>query len=217
MMRRSLSILLLCLLAAPLPAAEVVVLGLFKDFAVLEVDGKRYRLRRGESTPEGIRLVSADSEQAVLEMDGRRETHRLGSRIRVGAAAGPAAGKAPAEVRIWPSRGMYVTAGSVNGHPVTFLVDTGASWVAMGEALAKRLGIDYRYRGEPGVAQTANGPVRVYQVTLDRVKVGGLELRNVQGAVLEGGMGGEVLLGQSFLNRTTMVREGQALILRKRF
>ncbi len=217
MMRRGLSILLLCLLAAPLPAAEVVVLGLFKDFAVLEVDGKRYRLRRGESTPEGIRLVSADSERAVLELDGRRETHRLGSRIRVGGAARPPEARAPAEVRIWPSRGMYLTAGSINGHPVRFLVDTGASWVSMGEALAKRLGIDYRYRGEPGVAQTANGAVRLYRVTLDRVKVGGLELRNVTGAVLEGDVGDEVLLGQSFLNRTTMVRKGQALILRKRF
>jgi aspartyl protease family protein len=193
-------------------APDIVVLGLFKDRAVLSIDGQRRVLARGETSPEGVKLLSADSESAVLAIEGQTRRYTLGSHI--GASYTP-----PEEsvVRIWPSGGLYRTSGFINGRTVDFLVDTGASSVAMGAAVARRLGIDYRYRGEPHVVETANGRVRAYRVRLDTVRVGDIQLRNVEASVLEGnGAGNEVLLGMTYLGRVEMQREGEAMVLRQK-
>ncbi len=215
-------ILGLFMLLASLPpsqAADILVLGLFKDMAILRIDGKQVKLRAGETTDDGIRLISANSNEAVIEIKGKRETFPLGSHVSISNT--PSQEEATTgdvdEVRIWPSSGMYLTAGSINGQPVHFLVDTGATWVSMGANQARRLGIDFRYRGEPGYANTANGTVKIYVVNLDKVKVGDIELLNVRGAVLEGNRSSEVLLGQSFLNRTRMERDGEMMLLRKKW
>lgn len=113
--------------------------------------------------------------------------------------------------------GMYSVAGSVNNQPVNFLVDTGATWVAMNSATARRLGIDFRYKGTQGWVNTANGPAKTYKVMLDRVRVGEIELSNVEGAVLDGSSPHEILLGMSFLNRVEMQRQGELLLLRKKW
>lgn len=210
--------LLASLAALPAAAAAavdtVVVLGLFKDKAVLEIDGRRRLLSAGQTSPEGVTLVSADAHAAVLEIDGRRATYELGTRINAEYAA-------PAEqpsVHIWPTeRGMYTVTGSINGFPVRFVVDTGATYLAMNRGEAKRLGIDYLVEGEPGVAQTASGRIDTYRVVLDRVRVGDILLRNVPAAVLDGEHPAEVLLGMSFLNRVDMRREGDAIVLQLKY
>src|SRR5690606_10002898 len=107
----------------------------------------------------------------------------------------------------------YWVAGSIGGHPVQFLVDTGATSVAMNEGQARRLGIDYRVQGSPMVAGTAGGNVRAWRVKLDRVKVGGIEVLGVEGAVLEGDSPTEVLLGMSFLSRVRWREENGVLQL----
>ena len=218
-MRRILITILLVLILAPASqGAEIVVFALFRDVAVITVDGQRYQLRTGEATPEGIILLSADSEAAILSINGQRERYLLGStnRIPLGPSQ-PATPPVAAEVRIYPVNGMYMTAGSINGYPVRFLVDTGATYVAMNENTAKKLGIDYLRLGELGVAATANGQVQIWEVALDRVKVGGIELLNVRGAVIEGGSPEEVLLGMSFLGRTRMLRDDGVLLLEKKW
>jgi aspartyl protease family protein len=98
---------------------------------------------------------------------------------------------------------------------VRFLVDTGATSIALPGREAERLGIDYR-KGARGMTQTANGPVAVYRVTLDRVSLGGIELRMVEGVVIEQGLD-IALLGMTFLNRVEMKREGQSMTLIRRF
>ena len=108
---------------------------------------------------------------------------------------------------------MYRVVGSINGFPVRFLVDTGASSIAMNSAQARRLGIDYRVEGKPGMASTASGVVRSYGVVLDRVKVGDIELRNVRAEIIDGSHPQQVLLGMTFLSRVDMAREGQMLEL----
>ena len=65
--------------------------------------------------------------------------------------------------------------------------------------------------------QTANGATAGYLVKLDKVKVGGIELTNVEGVVLEEGLGAVGLLGMSFLNRVEMQRDGQTMTLIRRF
>jgi aspartyl protease family protein len=206
---------LLLAFALPATAMDILVLGLFKDMAILRIDGTQHKLRAGQASPEGVKLISASSDEAVLEIDGKRASYALGSHTSVG--GGYAVQPDKAQAQIWPRNGMYLTPGSVNGQPVNFLVDTGATWVAMNSGHAKRLGIDFRVRGQKSQAATASGVAAVWLVPLDRVKVGAIELRNVEGAVLEGDSPREILLGMSFLRRVEMLRQGEMMLLKKRF
>lgn len=210
-MRRLL--LLICLLVATaVTAGDIVVLGLFKDKAVLTIDGNRRVLKRGERSPEGVRLVSADSEAAVLEIAGQTRRHLLGSHIGASYAA-----PAVREVRLWAdSAGMFHTNGSINGYTVQFLVDTGATSVAMSAVEARRLGIDYRMSGRETTATTASGVARAWGIRLDAVRVGDILLRNVEATVLDGGFPRDVLLGMTFLGQLEMAREGSVLQLRQK-
>ena len=211
---RCLALCLLALLSAPASATDVTVLGLFPNMAVLEVDGRRHTLRVGQATPGGIRLIEADSEAAILEIEGERSTLGLGHQAvntRFETAE-------QASAEIWPSRGMYLAGGSINGQPVRFLIDTGASWVAMGPAHAQRLGIDFRSVGTEAWANTAAGKVRVYELMLDRVGIGAIELRNIKAAVIDSPTSGEaILLGMSFLERVEMQHQGAMLELRQKY
>ena len=112
---------------------------------------------------------------------------------------------------------MYATAGFINGQPVNFLVDTGATWIAMNSHQARSLGINFRFLGKRGHVSTANGVVPIYRVTLAKVRVGEIELTNVAAGVLEGNSPEEVLLGNSFLNRVEMQRQGQVMLLKQKF
>jgi len=112
---------------------------------------------------------------------------------------------------------MYATVGSINGLPVSLIVDTGATQVAMNAAAARRLGIDYRVVGTPAAITTASRVERAWSVTLETVKVGNILLRNVQGVVLEGGQPEQVLLGMSYLGRLEISNDGQVMTLHKRY
>ncbi len=203
------------LLLSPVRAAEpqIRVLGLFSSKAVLEIDGQRRVLAEGQISPEGVRLISADSDAAVLEVNGKRQ--RMGLGRHIGSSFRAAEKKS---LTLWPDRGgMYSTVGSVNGYTVNFLLDTGASSIAMNAATAKRMGINYRLDGKIGAANTASGVVKTYRVLLDRVTVGAIKQHNVPAVVIEGSHPLQVLLGMSFLKRLEMVREGEALHLKQKW
>jgi aspartyl protease family protein len=107
--------------------------------------------------------------------------------------------------------GHYIAAGEINGRHVTFLVDTGASWVALSSQLGRELGLK---RGAEVTLQTANGPATAYQSRLDRVRLGPIEMRDV-GALITDGMDAEtVLLGMNFLQRLELTQRGDQLTLR---
>lgn len=216
--RRRLGVAVLAALLPTLAAAagpDLQVMGLFRDRAVVQIGGKQRTLRPGETSPEGVKLISASAQEAVLEVAGRQAVYRLGSRISAefSAPERPAAG-----ARVWPAEdGTYSTRGTINGFPVRLLLDTGATKVAMNALEAKRLGIDYRVVGKPSLAATASGVVQSYDVVLDRVRVGDIELRDVQASVIDGAHPREVLLGMSFLSRVEMSRDGRVMELRHRF
>ncbi len=194
-----------------LAADKIVVQGLFRDYAVVSIDGMRRLLKIGERSPEGVKLIRADSREALLEVDGERKTFRLGEQV-----ASSFAPQASTEVRIWPDvQGMYMTVGSINGAPVRFMVDTGATLVAMNELEARRLAIHYRMDGVRGRASTAAGIVSTYHVQLKSVQVGDIRLQNVEAVVIEGGFPQEVLLGMSFLSRLKIENHGTAMLLRQ--
>lgn len=206
----SLFVTLLCMQTA-LAAPKIVVQGLFRDRAVVTIDGKQRLLRVGERSPEGVKLIRADSDEALLEVDGQSRSYRLGAHV-AGSYEPPAA----TEVHIWPDgQGMYSAVGSINGMPVRFLVDTGATLIAMNETQARRLGLDFRLDGKRGFASTASGVVPTYKVTLDVVRVGDIRLRQVDALVIEGGFPGQVLLGMSFLSRLKIENHGAAMLLRQ--
>ena len=194
-------------------ATDVTVVGLFPGKAVVTINrGAPRTLSVGQKTAEGVVLVSVDSRAAVIEIDGKKQTLEMGQHFESAASTGSRSVVTLAA----DTRGHFITDGQVNGNTVRFLVDTGATLVAIPAADAKRLGIDYE-KGTRGYSSTAGGVVPVYRVKLDSVSVGGIEVLGVEAVVLEGSGMNVTLLGMSFLNRMEMRREGTTLTLTKRF
>lgn len=211
----SLTFLLLLLAAVSAHCADLAVNALFNGKAVLIVDGGKPRtLSIGQSTPEGVRLISATSETAVVEYNGHRQTLSMGDVTRFGApSASSQSGQATLKA---DGRGHFYVNGWVNGGTVRFMVDTGATTIALSSAEARRLGINY-LAGTRGSARTANGTAAGYSIKLDSVRVGDITLQNVDAYVVEGAGPSEALLGMSFLNRTQMQRDGDTLVLVRRY
>jgi aspartyl protease family protein len=210
-MRRLLPFASLLLAASLTQAApeQVLVVGLFPNAAVLNVDGQRKLVKVGQVGPGGVEVVSADSRGAVLRIDGQTRRFELGREYSEGFSA-------PSKQQISIARGLgghYWVAGSVDGHPMQFLVDTGATSLAINEQHAKRLGLDYRVKGRPMLASTASGTAKGWKLSVDRVKVGSLEVLGVDTVVLEGDAPTEALLGMSFLSRVRWREEQGVLVL----
>lgn len=108
--------------------------------------------------------------------------------------------------------GHYVADGVINGQPVTFMLDTGATMVAVPAHLAAKLGIQ---RGRAMQFQTANGIARGFAARLDEVALGPITLRDVDAGITNGMSGDEVLLGMSFLKHIEFTQRGDTLTLRQ--
>ncbi len=205
----------LLLLTAGVVRAEpnIRVLALFPGKAMLAVDGSNTLLAEGETGPAGIRLISASSKQAVIDIDGRRQSFGLGDHI-----GGSYAAPELAEARIQRnSQGAFISDGVINGRRVRMMVDTGATVVALNSADADRLDIDYENDGRPSMVTTASGTVPAYALTLDRVRIGNIEQRNVQAVVMSGGHPPLVLLGQTFLRRVKIQDRGNLMVLQAKY
>ena len=194
-------------------ATDVTVVGLFPGKAVVTINrGAPRTLSVGQKTAEGVVLVSVDKISAVLEVDGKKQSLEMGQHFESAAGTGTRD-----VVTIAASGGgHFIASGQVNGYPVRFMVDTGATLVAIPTAEAKRLGIDYE-KGTRGYSSTAGGIVPVFRVKLDSVSVGGITLLGVEASVLDAPGMDFLLLGNSFLSRTEMRREGTVLTLTKRY
>lgn len=203
----------LALLAAAAQATEVNVVGLFPGKAIVSINGGAPRtLSIGQKTAEGVVLVSSGGDGAVLEIDGKRRSLRLGDAYTAQPDAGGGGNKGEI-VLTAGSDGHYRGLASVNSNTVQFMVDTGASMVWMSSDLADRIGVRWR-NGRPFTVQTAGGPKQAFTVTFGSIRVGGLTLTDVEGAVGEGAGTGEVmLLGMTFMSRLNMVRDGARLVL----
>jgi aspartyl protease family protein len=214
MFRLKTSLLALCLLAGVAEAAsQVRVVGLFPGAAVISVDGQRKLVRVGQTGPAGVVVVSADSRGAVLRVDGVERSYSLSREYSEGFAEAEKKQFSIAK----GAGGHYWIAGSINAQSVQFLVDTGATSIALNDGHARRLGIDYRVIGRPLQVSTASGTVRGWQVSLDRVKVGELEVLGVEAVVLEGGYPVDALLGMSFLGRVGWRVEQDMLVLESKY
>ncbi len=197
---------------SPATAAGVALSGRMGDRALLVIDGTPRTVAPGQTTA-GVRLLRWQGDDAEIERDG--VVLRLSPGGAAAVAGTPAARTSPREVVLATGPGgHFTTQGAINGRPVPFMVDTGATLVAMGRDQADRLGIDL-LDARTATTMTANGPVRVHLVTLNTVRVGEIELVNVGAAVVPQPMP-MVLLGNSFLSRLQMRREHDSMLLQMR-
>jgi aspartyl protease family protein len=191
-------------------AVDVGLAGIFPGKALLTFDGGVLRtVALGATTEEGVTLVAIGDNTATLKVDGVKRTLRVGQNVRTSASK---SSSAKAVLRANPS-GHFHTTGKINGVPVRFLVDTGATFIAMGINEARRIGIDPG-KGQVRMTATANGVVRTSIVKLDSVELGGIVFHNIDGAVLPGELP-FILLGMNFLSRTEMQHRGGILTLKK--
>ncbi|MGH8744327.1 MAG: TIGR02281 family clan AA aspartic protease [Burkholderiales bacterium] len=209
----SLIVLLFLFIPGLASAMDVNVIGLFPGKAVVTINGGKPRtLSNGQMSPEGVKLIRADSESAEFEIDGKRQVLSMGQGITANFAA-----TENASVTLYAdSNGHFVSEGNINGVSVKFLIDTGATMISISSAEAKRLGINY-LKGQRGLVSTANGTVPVYTVKLDEVKLGDISINNVDAQVHEGNTLPIALMGMSFLSRVEMKREGSQMTLIKRY
>lgn len=195
---------------SPALATDVTVVGLFPSKAVVSVNGGAPKtIAVGQRTPEGVMLVGIGGETATLDVDGKRRTLKMGQMYQA-AAGGTGSVTLQAD-----GRGHFVADGAVNGGSMRFLIDTGATLISIPASEAKRVGVNY-LQGSKTLVNTAGGPTPAYVVKLDTVRVGAVTLNNVDAVVIERGLDVN-LLGMSFLNRMEMRRDGESMVLTKRY
>ena len=193
-----------------LPRIEVQAL--FGGKAIVMIDGQRRTLSAGQTSPEGVKLIAAERKQSVLEYDGSKKAYQPGGAISLSYAK-----PEHHEEKIYADdRGMFHSVGTINGRTVRFLVDTGATTVAMNKSQARQLGVDYRMKGERIIVSTASENVKGYRVRLKSVSLGRIKQRDVDAMVIDGDHPGPILLGMSFLGKLKVEKSGSIMSIRQR-
>ena len=212
-------IVFLCL-SFPLANASplhVEVIALFEDKAMLHIDDEQILISVGEVTKHGIKLISADAYGATIEVAGEQRRYQLGNVVRNG-DLDESSRQSESDIIVYQGVDtMFRTTGSINGYPVNFLVDTGASSIAISSQEAKRLGINYKLDGKPTWVSTASGVEQASAVIIDRVTISGVTIRSVEGLVIEGSEPNIPLLGMSYLNRFKIINDGNMMRLKRKY
>ena len=207
------------LMVSSLQAMEFSLEALFPGKAMINLDGKRMILKAGQEK-KGILLISTDTyaQTAEFEINNVREIYAMSRQIGGGSQEVKAK-----EVMIRPDvRGNYLTQGLINGKRVDFLVDTGASSIALSQSLAKSLGINYQVNATKIKVKTASAIVDAYQVKFDNVAIDSSKLTNVDGIVIPDSQpiaNQKVfgLRGMSFLGRLELEKKQNLMLLRQNF
>jgi len=197
--------------ALPLPAQDVGLAGIMGSKAMLIINGGEPQAVRVGESQDGVTLVSIQGEQVIVDIGGRKRPLRIGQHA-VGATPADGSGKI---VLTADGQGHFFTTGTINGASIRFMVDTGATSIALGASDARRLGLDFN-RGQRIYAQTANGQIEARRVKLDTVRIAGVTLHQVDATILPTDQP-IALLGMSFLNRMEMQRDGATMTLRQRY
>lgn len=193
-------------------ATQVNVVGLFNGKAVLIVNGGKPKTYSIGENSNGVKLIAADSTTATLLIEGNLKQVGMGQAATV---AGASSGVESVTLYANPE-GHFVSDCFINGVSLKFILDTGATMVALNSGDANYARIDYK-RGTPIQLSTANGVITAYRVTLASLRIGGLTLNQVEATVVEGGSPPVVLLGMTALNRMSMKRDDIALTLTKKY
>lgn len=197
---------------APASTPAVSLSGRMGDRALLIINGTPRTIATGQ-TQHGVKVLSVGADGATVEVGGQRLLLSMsGAPVNLG--GGPSADIGSRIVLTAGSGGHFVSGGSINGKAVRFVVDTGASMVSMSQAEADRIGLKYK-DGPRGFANTANGQVPVHRTMLSSVRLGDVQVYDVEAIVVPAAMD-IVLLGNSFLTRFQMKRENDTMTLDKK-
>ena len=203
------------LLAAPvLAATQLNVVGLFSGKAVVAINGSAPQTIAAGQTKNGVKLLSASSESATFLVEGKQQTLKMGQAASIAGANAPA-NNSPVSLYA-DQAGHYFGNLNVNGVSLKYVVDTGATTVALNSGDAKFAKIDYE-KGEKVTMSTANGNVSAYLVHINTLKIGTIVLNDVVATVNEGDSPPFVLLGMTALNRMSMKNENAILTLSKKY
>jgi aspartyl protease family protein len=214
MKTRLLAVIALALLAGAAAAQTVSLQGMLGRQALLIVDGGSPKLVAPGATWRGVKVLSTTGDEAIVEIGGQRQTLRVGE--APASVGGSGRGQGGNRIVLTASTGgHFIADGTINGQAVRLLVDTGATHIAMSAADAQRLGIDYR-SGQQGWANTANGVAPAWRVKVHSVRIGDVEVFDVDGVVSPQPMP-QILLGNSFLNRFQMKRDNEQMVLERRY
>jgi len=213
MVRALLAPALAALLLAPAwaHAQAVALAGVLGSKALIVVDAHPPKAVGAGDEFQGVKVLAVAKDEATIEVQGARRVLRLGeSPVSVGNRGG--SGKRV--VLMADSRGHFVNSGTINGRVMQYMVDTGASTVAIGRADADRMGLNYK-NGQPVRMSTANGVAQGWRMKLDSVRVGDVEVFGVEAVITPQPMP-YVLLGNSFLTEFQMTRTNDQMVLEKR-
>jgi aspartyl protease family protein len=186
--------------------------GVMGQQAMLVIDGQTHVVPAGR-TVQGVRVLGVGGDMADVEVAGKRSRLEVGARpVQLARISGSPGG----QTIVLPAGdgGHFFAQGNVNGRVVPFMVDTGATSVALSLSQAQAIGLDLK-NARMGIGSTANGNVAVQVITLASVRIGDVTVHNVEAVILPMAMP-YALLGNSFLSRFQMLRENDVLKLTKR-
>lgn len=213
---RLLNVLLICtcvfLSVTAIAAKKIHLQGLFSNKAVINIDGQNRVLSIGQTSPEGVTLVSIDQDKATLKFDN--VTRQYGMDTEVG--MNYRIPKFVEETYYADDKGMFLVIGTINSLTVRFLIDTGATTISMNRSQAAQLGIHYRLNGKVTGVSTASGYVKAYRVRLKSVSLGEIIQKNVEALVIDGRHPGPILLGMSFLGNLKVEKTANTLVIKQR-
>lgn len=218
-MVRTLAALCLFVAGAACAQTSVTISGVMGDKALVSVNGGPPRVVRPGESVDGVRIVGVGSQGVEIVLDGRRHVLAIGHGVRAPSGNAVADGATASGGRVVltaDGRGHFSTTGTVNGLPVRFMVDTGASLVSLPSSVARQAGVNLS-DANPVVINTANGRARAQRVVINSLKLGQISANLVEALVVEDTALSQPLLGMSFLNRTNMLREGDTLVLTQRY
>lgn len=194
-------------------AQSVALTGVLGSKALLVIDGGAPKAVASNDSHQGVRVLQVGADSVVVEIKGQRQTIRLGEApVSVGSRGNGVSGSRI--VLMADARGHFIDRGQINGKSMQYMVDTGASTVAIGRADAERMGLPY-LQGTPVMMRTANGTAQGWKLILDSVRVGDVEVRGLEAIVASQSMP-YVLLGNNLLAHFQMTRQGTEMILVKR-
>lgn len=201
----------LCLVPSWAHAQSVGMAGVLGSKALLVVDANPPKALGAGEEYQGVKVLAVTKDEATIQVNGARRVLRLGEApVSVGARGG----SGRRIVLMADSRGHFVNSGAINGRVMQYMVDTGASTIAIGRNDADRMGLNYQ-NGEPVRMNTANGVAQGWRMRLDSVRLGDVEVLGVEAIVTPQPMP-YVLLGNNFLAQFQMTRINDQMVLEKR-
>jgi aspartyl protease family protein len=209
-------LVLLITLGQAATAQTVALSGMLGNRALVVVDGAAPKgVEVGESY-RGVKIISTQGDQAVIEVTGKRQTMRVGGApVSVGSGSGGPGTGGTKVVLSAASGGHFFAQGQINGRTAQLVVDTGATMVSLSTTDAERIGLNYK-GGQVGQVSTANGVIPAWRTKLSSVRIGDVTVYDVDALVSSGSMP-YVLLGNSYLTHFQMTRTNDQMVLEKRY